>query len=146
MSELIQSISAEAFVILVTLPQQACFNEWDMSALLAIGCIIEFVPTYAHSLHLFLSVNSLEKSWHATIRIYIVVILVVNLTRKKIITKETLLTRRVRTPMTASATVYQLVCIHFLNVAILSSDNRSLRNVAKGPEGSTSRHFWKTSQ
>lgn len=45
-----------------------------------------------------------------------------------------------------NATVYQLEIIHFLKEAILSSDNSKRRSVASGPDGSTSRHFWKTSQ
>lgn len=48
--------------------------------------------------------------------------------------------------MTIRETVYQLEIIHFLNDAILSSDSNKRRNVANGPDGSTSRHFWKTSQ
>lgn len=45
-----------------------------------------------------------------------------------------------------SATTNQLDKTHFLKDSIDSSDNKSRRSVAKGPAGSTSRHFWKTSQ
>lgn len=43
-------------------------------------------------------------------------------------------------------TAYQLLMTHFLNDAMLSSDNSNFRNVANGPEGSTSLHRWNTSQ
>lgn len=43
-------------------------------------------------------------------------------------------------------TIYQLARSQFLNDAMLSSERRSFLSVASGPEGSTSRHFWKTSQ
>lgn len=56
------------------------------------------------------------------------------------------LTKTAKTAAMMSETAYQLVCTHFLKEAILSSDNNSFRNVANGPDGSTSRHFWNTSQ
>lgn len=49
-------------------------------------------------------------------------------------------------PLMMRATINQLDKTHFLNDSSDSSDSKSRRNVARGPAGSTSRHFWKTSQ
>lgn len=49
-------------------------------------------------------------------------------------------------PLMINATMNQLETTHFLNDSNDSSDNSRRRNVARGPAGSTSRHFWKTSQ
>lgn len=49
-------------------------------------------------------------------------------------------------PLIMRATTNQLDKTHFLNDSIDSSDSKSRRKVANGPAGSTSRHFWKTSQ
>lgn len=49
-------------------------------------------------------------------------------------------------PLIISETMNQFDRTHFLNDSIDSSDSNSRRSVARGPAGSTSRHFWKTSQ
>lgn len=49
-------------------------------------------------------------------------------------------------PLIMRATMNQFERTHFLNDSIDSSDNKSRRSVARGPAGSTSRQYLKTSQ
>lgn len=64
--------------------------------------------------------------------------------RKRV--KLLVLTSRMAMMMTTKTMVNQLDMIQLFTDSMLSSDSKSFRNVAHGPDGSTSRHFWYTSQ
>lgn len=60
--------------------------------------------------------------------------------------EEDALTMMVTKAATMKSKRYQWSTTHLLSEAILSSESKRRRSVANGPEGSTSRQRWNTSQ